>query len=334
MRRKNRKAKNTELANAVEIKCRAEIKSEELLDTVSGTVSEMQNDFFPSLIHDKNRDEIKETVEATGESLRRTRKNLVKAYETLFEVSDELSGRWHDVRGRLLPSLANARIDEEEVRKNHFSRGINIYKILWIFYIGSFGGVILEMIWCWLQKGHIESRQGLVYGPFNVLYGLGAVALSYFLYRYRNHTERVSFAGGFIVGSVLEYICSWGQEFTLGVRAWDYSHLPFNINGRICLYYSLMWGVLGVIWIKKMYPLLSKLILAIPDKVGKVLTWLLLVFFIFNIIASGFIMARWTTRTQGKAASSAVESYIDEYYPDERMQKLFPNWVFQENSST
>ncbi len=55
MRRKNRKGKNTELANAAEIKCRTVIKSEELLDTVSSTVSEMQNGFFPSLIHDRNK---------------------------------------------------------------------------------------------------------------------------------------------------------------------------------------------------------------------------------------------------------------------------------------
>ena len=316
--------------DTLEIRSSAEIKSEELLQTVTNTVTEMQNDFFPSLMSGRDRGEIKATVEATGESFRRTRKNIIKSYETLFEVSDELTGRWHDVRGRMLSGLSNARIDEEEMKKNHFSKGINLYKILWILYIGSFGGVVIEMFWCWLTNGYIESRQGMVYGPFNILYGLGAVALSYFLYRYRNHTERISFLGGFLVGSVLEYVCSWGQELTLGVRAWDYSHLPLNINGRICLYYSLMWGVLGVLWIKRIYPLLSKMILAIPDKVGKVLTWLILAFFIFDIIASGFIMARWTTRTEGKAASSAIESYIDEHYPDERMQKLFPNWVFQD----
>lgn len=313
----------------LEIKSSAEIKSEELLKTVAGTAHEMQSEFFPTLLHDKNREEIKAAVKATGNSFKRARRNLVKAYETLFEVSDELNGRWRDVRARMLFGLSNARIDEEERRKNHFSKGINMYKILWILYIGSFAGVILEMFWCWLTNGYIESRQGMVYGPFNILYGMGAVALSYFLYRFRNHTQRISFIGGFVVGSILEYFCSWGQEFALGVRAWDYSHLPFNINGRICLYYSLIWGVLGVLWIKIIYPLLSKLILAIPDKIGKILTWLILIFFIFDMTASGFIMARWTTRTEGKAPSSAIESYIDEHYPDERMKKIFPNWSFR-----
>lgn len=312
------------------IKSSAEEKSEELLQAVHATVKEMEKGFFPSLLEGKKDADIAPAVEATRESFKRTKKNIVKSYEAMFEVSDELSGRWHDIKLHTNFGLSNAKIDAEEKMRNHFSKGVNFYKILWIFYIGSFAGVILEMLWCYLQKGHIESRQGLIYGPFNILYGLGAVALSYFLYRFRNHSDWVSFLGGFVVGSVLEYICSWGQEFTLGVRAWDYSHLPFNINGRICLYYSLMWGALGVLWIKRLYPLLSVFILKIPNRLGKVLTWLLLAFFIFNIIASGFVMVRWTLRTEDKSADGAIFRYIDEHYPDERMQKLFPNWVFSE----
>ncbi len=321
--------KKTEIQ--LEIKSSVEEKSEELLRSVSDTAKEMRGDFFPSLLKEKEKKDAEPTVRATRESFRRTKKNIVRSYEAMFELSDELSGRWHDIRGNKHFGLVNAMVDEEEKKHRHFSRGVNMYKILWIFYIGSFAGVILEMLWCYLTRGHFESRQGLVWGPFNVLYGLGAVALSYFLYRFRNHSDWVSFLGGFLVGSVLEYICSWGQEFTLGVRAWDYSHLPFNINGRICLFYSLMWGALGVLWIKRIYPLLSLVILQIPNKIGKILTWVFLAFFIVNIIVSGFVMARWTLRTSGKPAESAITRYIDEHYPDERMEKLFPNWVFNES---
>ncbi len=325
-----KKKVKSEEEKTIVIKSRAEEKSEELLETVHATVKEMESGFFPTLLKEKEIKDVSPTVDAMRESFRRTKRNIIKSYEALFEVSDELAGRWHDLKSHMSFGLVNARIDEEEKGREHFSRGINGYKILWIFYIGSFAGVILEMLWCYLQKGHIESRQGLIYGPFNVLYGLGAVALSYFLYRFRNHRDWVSFLGGFLVGSILEYICSWGQEVTLGVRAWDYSRFPLNINGRICFYYSLMWGLLGVLWIKRIYPLLSIVILKLPNKLGKILTWLFLVFFIINIIVSGFVMARWTLRTEGKEATSPIAQYIDEHYPDERMQKIFPNWVFSE----
>lgn len=324
------KKKKTEVE--MNIRSRAEESSEELLRAVTDTEKEMRGDFFPSLLKEKEKEAIEPTVKAVRESFRRTRRNIVKSYEAMFEISDELSGRWHDVKGNRYFGIVNAKIDEEEKSHRHFSRGINKYKLLWIFYIGSFAGVIIEMLWCYLTRGHFESRQGLVYGPFNVLYGMGAVLLSYFLYRFRNHSDWVSYLGGFVVGSVLEYICSWGQEFTLGVRAWDYSRLPFNINGRICLFYSLMWGALGVFWIKRLYPVLSLVILKIPNRIGKILTWIFLVFFIFNIIVSGFVMARWTTRTEGKPAENVVMRYIDRHYPDERMEKIFPNWKFSRSA--
>lgn len=317
--------------DVLDITTDVEEKSLLLLESTENTAKELQEEVFPSLL-DSSIKEIEPIVKAKKKSYKRARKNIIRSYEKLFELSDELSGRWADIKQSSkvkIPGIVNAKIDENERSNNHFSRGINLYKLLWIFYIGSFGGVILEMLWCYLQNGYIESRQGLIYGPFNILYGFGAVALSYFLYRFRNHSDWVSFLGGFIVGSVLEYICSWGQEFALGVRSWDYSHLPLNINGRICLFYSLIWGLLGVVWIKIAYPLLSILIMKIPNKIGRVLTWMLLVFFIFNIIASGFVMARWTERHNGKESTSSISRYIDEKYPDERMERIFPNWKFE-----
>lgn len=56
---------------------------------------------------------------------------------------------------------------------------------------------------------------------------------------------------------------------------------------------------------------------------------MLLVFFIFNIIASIFVMVRWTERHNGKESTSSLSRYIDEKYPDERMERILPNWKFE-----
>lgn len=170
---------------------------------------------------------------------------------------------------------------------------MNIYKILLVCFIGSFAGVVVELLWCLLTNGYLESRSGLVYGPFNLLYGVGAVALSLCLYKFRNRGSWISFIGGFFVGSIVEYVCSWGQELLFGSRSWDYSYMPFNINGRICLLYSVFWGILGVIWIKKIYPRMAKAILKIPNNIGKIVTWILVVFFVFNGFMSAVSMFRY-----------------------------------------
>ena len=51
--------------------------------------------------------------------------------------------------------------------------------------------------------------------------------------QFRNRGAIWSFLGGFLVGSVVEYGCSWIQEALFGSRSWDYSSMPLNLNGRI-----------------------------------------------------------------------------------------------------
>ncbi len=229
-------------------------------------------------------------------------------------------------------SFGNAYIDMAEASFDHFARGINFYKLFLVSFIGSFVGVVVELGWCLIKKGYIESRSGLVYGPFNALYGIGALVLTLSLYRYRNKGPWCSFIGGFLVGSVFEYFCSWAQEMAFGSRSWSYKGKFLNINGRICLVYSLFWGVLGVLWIKCIYPAVSKLLLKIPNKTGKILTWILVIFMIFNITVTCLAVSRWSQRLQGLESSSQLMTCIDRQFPNERMQQIFSNMRFYKRS--
>ena len=269
------------------------------------------------------------------ETLRRVSKQLSAAYQRTAVVEDELSARLRDMhtsRDRKWYALnppANAAIDLEETRQKHFAQGLGIYKILLIFAVGSFAGVIVEMLWCLATRGYIESRAGLVYGPFNPVYGAGAVLLTVFLYKYRNRGAVWSFLGGFVVGSALEYFCSWAQETVFGSVSWDYSAMPLNLNGRICFTYSLFWGALGVLWIKDLYPRMAKWILKIPNKTGKPFTWAVTVFFIVNALISGLAVARWSERVAGNPTPNSFGAFLDERFPDERMERIFANMQFQ-----
>ena len=273
-------------------------------------------------------------LERCAASLKRATGNLSKALRQTYTLSDELNARYHDIRKqnqkrRVWSSApANAVIDRREQETAHFARGLNRYKLLLILFVGSFVGVVVELLWCLLTHGYLESRSGLVYGPFNLLYGVGAVALTVCLYKFRNRGRWISFLGGMIVGSVVEYICSWGQELVFGSRSWDYSHMPFNINGRICLLYSIFWGILGVLWIKDLYPRMAKWILKLPNKSGKILTWVLAVFFVFNSIMTVSALVRWAQRLDGKAPQTVFGAFIDQRFPDDRMETIFANMEF------
>lgn len=233
-------------------------------------------------------------------------------------------------KGKKFINMTNAQIDYEEKKINHFAQGNTFYKLFWVFFIGCFAGVIIETIFCIVTRGHYESRVGLIYGPFNLVYGFGALALSLVLYPYRNRSKIYSFAGGFIVGSIIEYLCSFFQEMAFGSVSWDYSKMPFNLNGRICLLYSIFWGILGVLWIKEVYPRMARQILKIPNKIGKSLTMVLLAFMIFNSCMSGIMVYRWSNRINNLPPATSIGEYADVHYPNERMEKLFPNLKFVE----
>ena len=310
-----------------------EKESLQLLATAKQTEEEMSA-YYPQMLEINDSEE---KMQQKVDSLHRASNNIFKAWKQTYATCDELSARWNDIKNqkkkRKLISAppANAAIDlSESQSKFFFARGINIYKLLLVCFIGSFVGVIVEMLWCLVTNGYIESRAGLVYGPFNLLYGVGAVVLTVCLYKFRNRGSWLSFLGGMVVGSVIEYLCSWGQELVFGSRSWDYSNMPFNVNGRICLLYSVFWGFLGVFWIKNLYPRMAKLILKIPNRIGKIATWLLTGFFIFNACVSLVSAYRWSQRVEDVMPANAFWEFIDERFPDERMEKIYANMEFVE----
>ena len=272
-------------------------------------------------------------------TLKESAASLRQAHQWALDTADELTTRLREGqessrrKGLFRRAPANSVIDLEEERADSFASGVNFYKIALICIAGSFAGVVVELLWCLFRNGYLESRSGLVYGPFNPVYGIGAVVMTLALYRYRNRSASISFFGGAIVGSVIEYLLSWGQETLFGSTSWDYSHMPFNLDGRICLLYSLFWGVLGVLWIKSLYPRVAQVILKIPNRLGKILTWALTLFLVFDCVISLMAVGRWSERVLENAApTSAVDTFFDQHFPDERMARIYANMEFGSDS--
>lgn len=213
----------------------------------------------------------------------------------------------------------------DNCKDKKFADGMSFNKFVWIFLISCLIGYAVEELWCFIKLGYFESRHSLIYGPLSVVYGMGAVILTAALYKIRNSKWYVIFLVSFVVGTVTEYIASLGQEIVFGSVAWDYSNVPLNINGRVCLLYSLFWGVLGLAWIKLIYPLLSKQIEKFPYRLGTVLTRLFVVFFIFDCIISASAALRMDQRNAGVPADNIVDEFLDEHYTDERMHEIYAN---------
>ncbi|MEG2054100.1 MAG: putative ABC transporter permease, partial [Oscillospiraceae bacterium] len=177
-----------------------------------------------------------------------------------------------------------------------------------------------------------QNRTGLVYGPFNLIYGFGALLMTLTMWWLRKERDIAMFFCGAVLGSVYEFFCSWLQETVLGTVSWEYSEMPFNLYGRINLLYSLFWGILALAWVKGIYPLMSKWIEKIPKKYGYPLTWILIIFMVFNSAVSGLAVWRMTERNENIPANNVVMEYFDEKFPDERVQKVYPSMQYVEKT--
>lgn len=217
---------------------------------------------------------------------------------------------------------------EESKTKERFAEGKCFYKLFWLFLLGSLFGDFFETIFCRLKMGVWMSRSSLVYGPFSIVWGIGCMMLTVFLYQYRDKNDRYIFFYGTVVGGAYEYVCSVLSELLFGTIFWDYSKMPFNLGGRINLLYCFFWGIVAVFWLKVIYPLLSEWIEKIPTWIGPTLTWVLIVFMLINAAISGLAMDRYAKRQSGTKAKNNIEKSLDQRFPDDRMKKIYPNAKF------
>lgn len=188
--------------------------------------------------------------------------------------------------------------DEKKEQKSKISpmpQKTSLCRALTYFIIYSFLGFVIETLFALINFGVLESRQGFLYGPFSPIYGIGAVAIIVTLKAKFTKNNYTLFFGGFLMGSITEYVVSFFGEAILNVKWWDYSDRFLNINGRICLMYSIFWGLLGLYLLKSINPKIDKFIDWLKTKFNvvflKIVTYLIIVFLVIDCILSAYAIS-------------------------------------------
>lgn len=257
-------------------------------------------------------DELRKTsVILENRMTRRIQGRMVNAFPNLEEVREKAGA----VLGRT----------EESRQGKPFAEGCSFYKLTAIFFVSAFLGDLVETVFCLITTGELMSRSSLVFGQFSIVWGLACMLLTWILYQYRDRSDRYIFVFGTVLGGAYEYICSVFTELAFGTVFWDYSAIPFNLGGRINLLYCFFWGIAAVIWMKGVYPVLSRWIEKIPARAGKILCNVLIVFMVVNVAVTGLALARYSARQGGTAQPSAVGDMLDKYFPDLFIESRYPN---------
>ena len=219
------------------------------------------------------------------------------------------------------------RVEKPQRDKTVFAAGCCMQKLVWLFFIGCLLGDITETIFCRITAGVWMSRSSLVWGPFSIVWGFAIAAVTDLLYKYKDRSDRFLFLMGTALGGAYEYLCSVLSELVFGKVFWDYSEIPFNLGGRINLLYCFFWGFAAVAWFKIFYPVISGWIEKLPIGAGRILTWVIVVFMCCNMAVSTMALIRSNERSQGIPATQSWQQTMDERFPDERMEKIYPNAI-------
>lgn len=216
---------------------------------------------------------------------------------------------------------------EEEREAYTFAKGLSLNKIIWVFLISAMLGDLIETIFCRLTAGVWMYRSSVLYGPFSLVWGIGAALLTIVLSPLAKKNDRWVFLGGFFIGGAYEYLCSVFTELVFGTVFWDYSHMPLNIGGRTNVLFMFFWGLLSVVWIKLIYPRMSTLIERIPPVAGTVITWSVITFMLLNGSLTIAAMLRYNDRRTDPVPRSQFEAFIDDQYPDDFVETRWPNMI-------
>lgn len=211
-------------------------------------------------------------------------------------------------------------IKTENEKKHLKIFGITFWRLFAYFIIYSVIGFCVETLFGLAKYGTLESRQSFLYGPFCAIYGVGAIIMILSLQYFKKNYNTLFF-GGCVVGSITEYLVSWIGEMILHLKWWDYSKMPFNINGRICLLYSAFWGFLGLYLMISLNPKIDRLINFIKKKTStkllKIVVVLCTIFMFVDCISTAFALSFFTIRTvKEKNIEVKNQAYVDKAYDE------------------
>ena len=207
---------------------------------------------------------------------------------------------------------------------------LNFYTLSVIYLVYSFLGGVGETVVATI-KGRQFTNRGMASGPFCFVYGTAGVLLAVGLADLRTNWLAL-FAGSFLIATVVEWVTAKFLERVHHRRWWDYSGKKFNLDGYVCLQYSVLWGVLGAVSVRWGNDLLLRLCAVFPPLLFHIAVWVSMSIAALDQISAAVVVERYAakhprleqlgqelgkgkSRLQQKIAAS-VERRIQKAYPE------------------
>lgn len=222
---------------------------------------------------------------------------------------------------------------------------LNFFNLFWVFVVCSMLGLIIEVIYHMtvVDPGVYQDRAGMLFGPFSPIYGCGAVLMTVALNRFYKSNPVIIFLVAALIGGLFESLVSWFMQTAFGAVAWDYTGMtlfgvpdPIAIlfQGRTSTPFMMMWGFLGLVWVKFCLPRMLKLINIIPWKIRYSFTTICAVLMLVNAIMTLQALDCWFERVSNVPQTAPVEQFYSKYFDNDYMENRFQSMSITPDDSS
>ncbi|HEY8910862.1 MAG TPA: putative ABC transporter permease [Desulfosporosinus sp.] len=201
---------------------------------------------------------------------------------------------------------------------------MTIFIITFSFY--AFAGWVMETLYRSVQQRRMVNP-GFLAGPFLPIYGFFTTMVIWSGGLLSHIALEWQFAWFVFLSTLLEYVASWFFESFFHLQLWDYHSTPFNLQGRIALPYSLLWGVLGLVFHLMLHPAVQLQIQRIPLTLRPILAIVLTVYVIWDIIHSSLLLhrlERFVVMFQERYERLELTPFYSVFSPFRRLLHTYP----------
>ena len=211
---------------------------------------------------------------------------------------------------------------------------------LFLFFLAySVIGYVIEVVDIIVMEKRFEWNRGFLIGPIIPIYGLGSIIMEIVLGKYRNDYV-ILFLMTMFICSFMEYFTSYILEKMFKMRWWDYSHMKYNINGRICMLNAILFGFGGIIFVRYINPFLLGYLQKIPKDICITLSSILFVLFLIDFIISLVVVIRLKINVDkftSKDSTSEIKKEVAKSMKSMstltiRLLKAFPTYLSSKSS--
>jgi uncharacterized membrane protein len=156
----------------------------------------------------------------------------------------------------------------------------SVFTLFYYFIIYSFMGWCIETVYATINKKEFVNR-GFLHGPFCPIYGFGTLSIIVLLKPIETNYIFL-FLGSVFLTSTIEYLTGYILENSFNSTWWDYSDNPYNLHGRICLSFSIIWGFISIFILKVIHPYIVYLVNLIPNNPSMIIFHVMLLYFFID----------------------------------------------------